>query len=82
MHGFIRIMTVQMLAYANISLAYCHFAEPLSLPPSLPPSLLRPSPSSPQVSRPTAEERLLAAVVAPKVITAVGLGPPRLGCFY
>ena len=42
MHGFIRIMTAQMPAYANISLAFCHFAEPLTLPllRSSPPPLL------------------------------------------
>ena len=57
MHGLIRIMTAQMPAYADISLAYCHFAEPLPLSSA---SL----PSSPQVSPPFAQERLLAAAVA------------------
>ena len=46
MDGFIRTMTAQMPAYAHISFAYCHFAEPLpsSLLLSLLHASLRPSP--------------------------------------
>ena len=36
MHGFIRIMTA-LPSYANISLAFCHIAEPLHLPRVHPP---------------------------------------------